>query len=68
MVKKNGNIGVDGTVKDEFKALSIVTGYKTIRDYMRHLADYQIHHLSISEYDDFRCFMRRFEGQNKTKH
>ena len=67
MTNKNSNIGVDNNVKYSIKALALVTGHKTVREYMRHLAEYQAKHLSASEYEDYRRFMRYYELQEKRR-
>ncbi|MCC4357999.1 hypothetical protein [Limosilactobacillus reuteri] len=67
MTNKNSNIAVDNNVKYSIKALALVTGHKTIREYMRHLAEYQAKHLSASEYEDYRRFMRYYELQEKMR-
>lgn len=64
MNNKNSNIGVDSNVKNALKALALVTGHK---EYMRHLAEYQAKHLSASEYEDYRRFMRYYELQEKMR-
>ena len=65
MSKKHGNIGVDINVQNEIKALVMVSGHKFIRSYMRDLIDEQVKHLSADEYEDYRCFLRRIEEQEK---
>ena len=65
MSKKHGNIGVDINVQNEIKALVMVSGHKFIRSYMRDLIDEQVKHLSAGEYEDYRCFLRRIEQQEK---
>lgn len=65
MSKKHGNIGVDINVQNEIKALVMVSGHKFIRSYMRDLIDEQVKHLSAGEYEDYRCFLRRIEEQEK---
>lgn len=67
MNNKNSNISVDSNVKNALKALALVTGHKTVREYMRHLAEYQAKHLSASEYEDYRRFMRYYELQEKMR-
>ncbi|WP_414152381.1 hypothetical protein ACKN8S_10105 [Limosilactobacillus reuteri] len=67
MTNKNSNIAVDNNVKYSIKALALVTGHKTVREYMRHLAEYQAKHLSASEYEDYRRFMRYYELQEKMR-
>ena len=63
--KKHGNIGVDIDVQNEIKALVMVSGHKFIRGYMRDLIDEQVKHRSAGEYEDYRCFLRRIEQQEK---
>ena len=65
MSKKHGNIGVDINIQNEIKALVMVSGHKFIRSYMRDLIDEQVKHLSAGEYEDYRCFLRRIEQQEK---
>ena len=65
ITKKHGNIGVDIDVQNEIKALVMVSGHKFIRGYMKNLIDNQIKHLSAGEYEDYRCFLRRIEEQEK---
>ena len=65
MSKKHGNIGVDINVQNEIKALVMVSDHKFIRSYMRDLIDEQVKHLSAGEYEDYRCFLRRIEQQEK---
>lgn len=65
MSKKHGNIGVSIDVQNEIKALAMVSGHKFIRSYMKDLIDNQINHLSAGEYEDYRCFLRRIEEQEK---
>lgn len=65
MNKKHGNIGVSMDVQNEIKALTMVSGHKFIRGYMKNLIDNQIKHLSAGEYEDYRCFLRRIEEQEK---
>ncbi|MCT3201830.1 hypothetical protein EGO58_10155 [Limosilactobacillus reuteri] len=65
MNKKHGNIGVSMDVQNEIKALAMVSGHKFIRGYMKNLIDNQIKHLSAGEYEDYRCFLRRIEEQEK---
>lgn len=65
MSKKHGNIGVSIDVQNEIKALAMVSGHKFIRGYMKNLIDNQIKHLSAGEYEDYRCFLRRIEEQEK---
>ncbi|MQB70175.1 hypothetical protein [Limosilactobacillus reuteri] len=65
MNKKHGNIGVSIDVQNEIKALAMVSGHKFIRGYMKDLIDNQIKHLSAGEYEDYRCFLRRIEEQEK---
>ena len=65
MSKKHGNIGVDINVQNEIKALVMVSGHKFIRSYTRDLIDEQVKHLSAGEYEDYRCFLRRIEEQEK---
>ena len=65
MSKKHGNISVDINVQNEIKALVMVSGHKFIRSYMRDLIDEQVKHLSAGEYEDYRCFLRRIEEQEK---
>ena len=65
MSKKHGNIGVSMDVQNEIKALAMVSGHKFIRGYMKNLIDNQIKHLSAGEYEDYRCFLRRIEEQEK---
>ncbi|NME21704.1 hypothetical protein ACKN8S_10930 [Limosilactobacillus reuteri] len=65
MSKKHGNIGVSIDVQNEIKALAMVSGHKFIRGYMKDLIDNQIKHLSAGEYEDYRCFLRRIEEQEK---
>ncbi|WP_323058920.1 hypothetical protein [Limosilactobacillus reuteri] len=65
MNKKHGNIGVSMDVQNEIKALAMVSGHKFIRGYMKDLIDNQIKHLSAGEYEDYRCFLRRIEEQEK---
>lgn len=67
MTNKNSNIAVDNNVKYSIKALTLVTGHKTVREYMSHLAEYQAKHLSASEYEDYRRFMRYYELQEKMR-
>lgn len=67
MTNKNSNIAVDNNVKYSIKALALITGHKTVREYMRHLAEYQAKHLSASEYEDYRRFMRYYELQEKMR-
>ena len=65
MNKKHGNIGVSMDVQNEIKALAMVSGHKFIRGYMKNLIDNRIKHLSAGEYEDYRCFLRRIEEQEK---
>ena len=65
MNKKHGNIGVSMDVQNEIKSLAMVSGHKFIRGYMKNLIDNQIKHLSAGEYEDYRCFLRRIEEQEK---
>lgn len=65
--KKRGNIGVDRDTQNKIKALAMVSGHKFVRGYMRELIDNQVKQLCSSEYNDLRCFMRRFEEQEKHK-